>query len=114
MATIHSDAWQGSVELQHPSMQAAEEQAVYTPDDFLAACKLTNVNLLDIVHALEQDHLVLKIAGYADTLAQQQSSDTAPAAGLLGVPQRGPAQTSFALPTVCESVSNASCVAVAV
>ena len=63
-------------------LQANSAQTVFKPNDFLIASKLANVNLLEVVHALEQDHLVHKIAGYADTLARQRAADAE--AGSLG------------------------------
>ena len=79
LSVAHAQAWQG---LKGNGVQAAQQQTVFTPDEFLAACKLTNVNLLNVVHGLEHDHLVLKVAGYADTLAQQQSQAEGPASTL--------------------------------
>ena len=63
-------------------LQAEARQTVYKPNDFLIASKLANVNLLEVVHALEQDHLVHKVAGYADTLARSAAAD-GPKAGSL-------------------------------
>ena len=41
---------------------------MFTPNEFLTAAKLANVNLPEVVRALSAGHLVHKVAGYADTL----------------------------------------------
>lgn len=59
-------------------MQESTEQQVYSPNDFLMASKLANVNCLEMVRSLQSDHLVMKLAGFADSLTSAQSTADAP------------------------------------
>jgi hypothetical protein len=61
-------------------MQGGASQRVFTPNEFLQAAKLAHADLPGVVHALSADHLVHKVAGYADTLSRTSAAAAAPAA----------------------------------
>jgi hypothetical protein len=59
-------------------LQGADEQQVYTPNDFLLKSKLANVNCLEMVKSLQADYLVMKLAGFAESLVNAPSQTDAP------------------------------------
>lgn len=53
------------------------QSIVLLPNEFLRACKLSNVNIPKLLLELKEDHLVFKISGFADTLAKRHAQDGA-------------------------------------
>jgi hypothetical protein len=58
-----------------------QQQQVVTPNEFLRAAKLDNVNLPDLLIRQHNDHLVFKVAGYADEVAGTAAAVAAAAQG---------------------------------
>lgn len=59
------------------------------PNEFLRACKLSNVNIPKLLSELKEDHLVFKISGFADTLAKRQNQGAASMAENIAARQNG-------------------------
>ena len=66
--------------------QAGPHERVLLPNEFLLASKLANVNLLELVGRLGEDHLTMKLAGFAESLVGERGADAAP--GLAAMAQR--------------------------
>jgi chromosome transmission fidelity protein 1 len=45
-----------------------DREGIFLPNAFLQECRLSNVNIPKLMHELREDHMIFKIAGYADTL----------------------------------------------
>jgi hypothetical protein len=51
--------------------KSRDRSRVMLPNEFLRACKLTNLNIPKLVSEMQEGHLVFKVAGHADTLAKR-------------------------------------------
>jgi hypothetical protein len=82
------------------------EQQVYTPNDFLLTSKLANVNCLEMVDTLQADYLVMKLAGFAESMANAPSTtDTPCLRDALGHNSQGSWDTQSVRPQlICSSV----------
>lgn len=67
-------------------LQAAARERVLLPNEFLLDSKLANVNLLDLVGRLAEDHLTMKLAGFAESLASESAAEAVP--GLAAMTRR--------------------------